>query len=379
MLSYFRFYLCLIFLSFLIPILDFPLYLFNFDIVSYGKIPFVLMFFTSILYHLKFNFFFPSLSKLFLFSFFTATISSFYYDNIFSSAYFSHFYALIMPIFSISFGYHFFINYEKSTFIKNYFGRLINISFIFSMIFTFLYIYFYFITNQWGYFGFATSMPLFFGYILINNPKQAFFGFFLNLFTGKRSGILITLFFLIKRLKFQLMLKRPFWTILLVFIFICAFIKLNDLQLFNRFEMILDFDVKDSFSIFMATGGRFTEIISVLDHLNNYPFMYFSGSGIGGKYLFVDPRSTFPNELMHYTHFSPTFYLFLVGLPLTILIYTLIVKEIKYIDKKEPITYVFLSFFINSFFGSIMFVDPRFWFFFGCLLGYKNFKSLAHV
>ena len=379
MLLYFRIYLFLIFSSFLIPILDFPLYLSNIDIVSFGKIPFILMFFTSILYHIKHNLFLPSVSKIIIFSFFIAIGSSIFYGNILSSAHISHIYALTMPIFSISIGYNFYNIYQKSDFIKVHFQKIINVSFVFSIVLSFFYIYFYFITNQWGYFGFATSMPLFFGYILTNNPKHAYFGFFVNIFTGKRSGILITLFFLIKRIKYRSIFKKPLWTLVLVFFFIIAFIQLNDLHIFDRFEMIFDLDFQDAFSIFMATGGRFTEIISVLDHLNNNPFMYFSGSGIGGKYLFVDPRSEFPNELMHYTHFSPTFYLFLIGLPLTILIYTLILKEFKYINKKEPITYIFLSFFINSFFGSIMFVDPRFWFFFGCLLGYKKFKSISYV
>lgn len=374
MINFFSIYLRVLLLSFFIPILDFPLYLFEIDIVALGKLPFIFLFLISLVYHFKNKIYLNALSYLFLVVFLLSILLSIAYKNSFSSAYLSHIYAFIMPVLSISFGYNFYNSYKSSSELSFLFSKSIYLAFYGSIILTLFYIYFYYVTQQWSYYGFATALPLVFGYIFINSPRLAHFGFFLNILTGKRSSILVTLFFYLKKIKFVTILRKPIWSFVIIISLVFIFKILNDLEIFRRFALILEFDKDDSMAIFLATGGRLTEIISLYNYMILDPIKFVVGSGLGAKYLFVDPRQMYPDALMHYTHFSPTFYIFLIGVPSTLVMYFLIFKNLKFINKTEPITYIFLSFLINSFFGSIMFVDPRFWFFFGCLLGFKNFK-----
>jgi hypothetical protein len=372
-------YLFFLALTFLIPILDFFYYLKNIDLVSIGKYPFFILFVISIIYHFKNRIYLTFSSVLFLLSLLFSVMLSFYYQNSISSATFSHIYAFLMPVFSISFGYHFYAAYRESKQLQLFFSKIMYISFWVSICLTLGYIYFYYITKEWGYFGFGTGLPLIFGYILSKNPKIAFFSFFLNIFSGKRTGIIVTIVQYIRILKFKFFLQTPIAATFSICVLIFLVQIMNKYDIFQRFELILDFDSSDAYMIFISTGGRLTEIISLFNYWTMNPEKLVFGSALGAKFLFVDPRGEFPNELMHYSHFSPTFYVFLIGLPLTLLLYISILKQLKYISSLEPLTLIFLSFFVSSFFGSIMFVDPRFWFFFGCLLGYKKLKSKQYV
>jgi hypothetical protein len=371
--NFFRFYLIVFGITFFSPVLDFLFYLNNVDVIFLSKFPFVFLFVISVVFHFKRKIFFDSTSKIFLMALFLSLVFFVFYSHNLNSAFFSHFYALVMPIFSISMGFYFHKKYLQDLFLQMFTHRILVVGFWISLLLTGGYVYFYFIAKQWGYFGFGTNLPIVIGYFFIKNPRLAFFGMLVNFFSGKRTGILISIVQFLRSINIKSLYKKPIFSVLVLLFFTYSISLLKKFELLKRFELILEFDVDDAYLIFISTGGRLTEVVSLFNYWIDYPIRFFTGSGLGAKFLFEDPRIDFADELMHYTHFSPSFYIFLVGFPLTFILYISILNKVKFISKEEPLTLIFLSFFLSSFFGSIMFIDPRFWFFFGILVSYKKY------
>jgi len=134
--------------------------------------------------------------------------------------------------------------------------------------------------------------------------------------------------------------------------------------------LIADFDISDATAIFISTGGRLTEVFSIIDFLDERSYRWFIGSGMGAQYLFFDPRDGFQPELFHYAHFSPFGYIFLFGVPFTVLFYCfLFVRVLRGQILVGNFFYLgFLFLIITSFFGSNLFIDPRIWFFYGFVI-----------
>ena len=360
------------FSSFLSPILDFPLYLAEVDIVWLSKVPLVSLFLLALVFHLTRPIKVSGESILFAFAGSLALIIGIFEYQFTRPAFLTHFYASLMPIISISFGRHFckFCDSE----VLNSFGRLMEKIFYLQVFILLAYFYFYYIQGTWSYFGFGTGIGLASIYMLSVQKKYSFLlGVFFDLLSGKRSGFIAVisvtvLYYLRRPQNSRFIIGASFFLLALMLLMLKDVGVFRDI--FRRFELIADFDISDATAIFISTGGRLTEVFSIIDFLDERSYRWFIGSGMGAQYLFFDPRDGFQPELFHYAHFSPFGYIFLFGVPFTVLFYCfLFVRVLRGQILVGNFFYLgFLFLIITSFFGSNLFIDPRIWFFYGFVI-----------
>ncbi len=360
------------FSSFLSPILDFPLYLAGIDIVWLSKVPLVSLFLLALVFHLTRPIKISGESILFAFAGSVAFIIGVFEYQFTRPAFVTHFYASLMPIISISFGRYFckFCNDE----VFNSFYRLMEKVFYLQVFILIAYFYFYYIQGTWSYFGFGTGIGLASVYMLSVQKKYRFLlGVIFDLLSGKRSGVIAVIsvtviYYLRVRHNSRFLIATSFFLLALMLLVLKDIGIFSDI--FRRFELIADFDIADATAIFISTGGRLTEVFSIIDFLGENNYRWFIGSGMGAQYLFFDPRDGFQPELFHYAHFSPFGYIFLFGVPFTILFYAFLFFRVTrgQILAGNFFYLGFLFLIITSFFGSNLFIDPRIWIFYGIVI-----------
>ncbi len=372
MAAYFKFFVFILFVSFCAPALDFPLYLARVDLVSLNKIPLVLLFVVALIFHVNHPLKVSSESVLFSIGGGVGLLLGVYRGQFYGSEFYTHLFCAVMPIFSMSFGRH--LCQWLDGRIPAEFERVVEKVFYLQVIFILGFLYFYYIDGSWGYFGFGTGIGFASLCLLIAGKKALFaLGVLLDFFSGKRAGVVVTIFVFIWITSIVRSWRGMFFFGFLIVAGVLFFSYQSNIfesGIFRRFEIIGQLDLDDAMSIFMATGGRLTEVISVVDYMNQNPVSWLAGAGFGGQYMFVDPRDGFYPEPFHYVHFSPFGYVFLFGLPFAIVLYTLIIwRAVGSPWLKNNFMYVgFLYLFGNSFFGSTMFIDPRIWVFYGMVI-----------
>ena len=153
-------------------------------------------------------------------------------------------------------------------------------------------------------------------------------------------------------------------------ILIYLFMNIDTFEFLRRFAFLRDVDLDDGVSIMLATGGRATEVISIIEWIDGDIVKCLLGSGIGASYDYIDPRLQFSVEKLHYAHFSPFSYILVYGSIFTFLLYCAFFYRL-YSGLIYKNNYFYLSFaflFFSSFFGSILFVNPMPWFFLGVVI-----------
>ena len=153
-------------------------------------------------------------------------------------------------------------------------------------------------------------------------------------------------------------------------ILIYLFINIDSFEFLRRFAFLRDVDLEDGVSIMLATGGRATEVISIIEWIDGDMVKWLLGSGIGASYDYIDPRLQFSVEKLHYAHFSPFSYILVYGSIFTFLLYcTFFYRLYSGLNYKNNYFYLSFAFlFFSSFFGSILFVNPMPWFFLGVVI-----------
>jgi hypothetical protein len=281
----------------------------------------------------------------------------------------SHFYTAVMPIVVISFGQYFardFNEHLRATLI-----RMMRWLFYLVLGMLVAYFYLYHIAGVWSYYGFGTGMSFVAIYMLAHKKYMRFLlGFVLDLLSGKRSGVLVATLVAAVNLRKEFPrfnIKRVLGVIVLSLSGYFGFMYADSEDYFRRYKVMFEFDMGDSIAIFYATGGRLTEVMSILDYMAENSVRWFIGGGMGAQYLFDDPRVGFTQQLSHYAHFTPMGYVFVYGLPFAALLYIGIFRRIlKGAMYSGNFFYLgFLVLFFGSFFGATLFVDPRVWFFLG--------------
>jgi hypothetical protein len=281
-----------------------------------------------------------------------------------------------MPFLMVSFGINFKIHSDKY-FI--FFLNILKYSFYFNILFIFIYKLTHYILHTWDYFGFATNLAYLSPYLFYKNNYKLFYtSFILDFFSGKRMT-LVTSIILFIREKYNSINLFKFFGFLLFFISLVSyiFLKFQDSDNLTRITNLVNVVVSDEKSLSIATSGRSDEIFNLLDKMNTNPVSYYLGSGFGSSYLSYDYRGLLESEIKHYAHVSPFYYIFIFGIPFTIIFYLLLFKLIyKNLDNDNPkellFRGLFMSYFIMSFFGSILFVSPIFWFYLGTIIK-KNY------
>lgn len=332
------------------------------------KIPSILYFFIIVFFHLKNNLVFNSLTLLFLFYGLFSIVYGISSGNQIDGKFLSHLYFAIIPIIGTSFGYHFASVYEEH--LKRFFLRIINISFIVTCIILLVYFYLHFIVGSVAYWGFGTDMHLLIPFLLFQGRTSLIVvGFLFVLLSGKRATLLNVILELLMFFSYQLKsisLKSTPKVFLFVFLFIGTLIVAYQQGAFSRFETSLQFDLSDEEVMLYATSGRWQEVTGIIEFHNENPIRWILGAGFGGRYEWYIPLDDYL-EMKHYAHFTPFAYIFLFGVPFTLILYVFFVY---YIVKgrhllSNPFMIVFVVGIFSSFFGANLFVDIKIWTFFG--------------
>jgi hypothetical protein len=277
-----------------------------------------------------------------------------------------------MPFLMVSFG----INFKLSSDIHlNLFLNILKYSFYINIVFIVIYIFTHYIFLTWDYFGFATNLAYLSPYLFYKNDFKLFYAsFVLDFFSGKRMT-LVTSIVLFIREKYNSVNILKFSVFIFFFVSVVAiiFLKFEESENLRRITNVVNVVVSDEKSLSIATSGRSDEVFNLLDKMNTNPISYYLGSGFGSSYLSYDYRGLMESEIKHYAHISPFYYIFIFGIPFTILFYFFLFKLIlKKFDNNNPkellFRGLFMSYFIMSFFGSILFVSPIFWFYLGTII-----------
>ena len=371
--NFFRFFWVIYLVEFIIPITLILKYLYgiNFDFII--KIPFISYYFLVVIFHFykKVKIRTSIVSNLFLaliiFAFFIGIIEK----NIIDGKFLSHLYFSSIPVLGISFGRSLADSYDEK--FKEYFLRIINISFFVTVIILLIYIYFHFFTGAIPYWGLGTDLHIIIPFLLLQGKSfLVLIAVLLVILSGKRAILLnVALEFLllysymVKRLNFNSFPKIVLFTVLITSLFFYA----ESQGAFSRFEATLNFDISDDENMMYATGGRWQEFLGILDYHNAKPYRWYTGAGFGGRYEWFMPLTNYL-EMKHYAHFAPLSYIFIFGIPFTIILYSCftyyIFKSFKFVS--NPFVILFIIGVFSSFFGANLFVDIKIWIYFGIVL-----------
>jgi hypothetical protein len=366
--KFFKTFWIIYLLEFLTPFLLFIFYLTGIDMVFLFKLPQLFYLFLIGIFHFQK----PLLKSPFiiLFSLFGvfSLIYGLFINSKIDSRLFSHIYYNIIPILGVSFGLYFAKYYNEE--LKVYLNKIINISYWITILILLIYFYLHFVSAQIPYWGFGTDMHMLIPFLLTQNKYiLVILGFIFVFLSGKRAttlnvAVVAIMFFWTKIFSFNI--KKVFISGVILIVMIFTIKSTYDQGYLSRFEDTINFDTDDEYSMTVATSGRWQEITGIIDFLNAKQYRWYIGAGFGGTYLW-DASIVDVYEWKHYAHFSPFTYLFIYGLPFTILLYGtlffLMIKGFKYVGNHFYILFVVLIF--GSFFGANLLIDIKIWFFIG--------------
>ncbi len=368
---YFQIFLILLFLTYTINIVDIAYYLFGLNFSIYQKLVSITIFLLALFYAFFYGL---KLTSITIFIFFYSIFSFLYgiYTNGLNFYFISHIYSILMPIFLVSFGINFKYHYEIYF---NKFIKILKFSFFINIVFILIYILTHYLFNIWDYFGFATNLAYLVPLLFYKKQFNKFYiSFFLDFFSGKRMTLLTSIALFIRE-KFNRInfFKFLIFMIFLTFISSFLYLRFQDSENLARISNVVNVVLSDERSLSIATSGRSDEVFNLLEKMNSNKVSYYIGSGFGASYLSYDYRGLTESEIKHYAHISPFYYIFIFGIPFTLIFYFLLFKLIfknKSNDNSKELLFrgLFMSYFIMSFFGSILFVSPIFWFYLGTII-----------
>lgn len=369
-------------LEFLNPFYDFLYYIANINIVYLFKLPLLSLVGICALYHFQHRLLLTFESKLFLVFGAIAFLMGILVNRRFDSHLLTHIYTAVMPVLAMSFGGHFARDFDARA--KAFLSRIMTAAFYLSSAAVLLYLYFYYVSEQIGYFGFGSLLPFVAAFLL---AKRLYLKYLIALvlvvFSGKRASTIsilgVTVFYLLPRFamrrKFRFSPKRILAGLLIAAVAYVSFQYLQSNGYLRRFEQLAAYDFSDDTAMFLASGGRWTEMQGVAQRLGDSVLPWMFGAGMGAHFTVNIPLPFPYTEEMHYAHFSPMGYVLVYGVVFTALLYFNIFRTVlKRLAFRRTFFYLaFVSLFAASFFGATLFVDPKPWFFYGVV------KSLLRV
>lgn len=209
----------------------------------------------------------------------------------------------------------------------------------------------------WGYYGFVSNALI---ASMFSHPGSLRFslGFLLEVLSGKRTVIIVAALVLISRLN-----KKSVLFFLVCCFFLVAFLGQ---QIPGRLAYTFHFEWSDPRSLYLATGGRSSEISAIVNALKADPWKFLTGFGFGATYTSYDAFNSENFDVRHYSHFGPISYLFITGITSTILIYAFLSKFVLETWRHNDRFFLLpLVFYISSFFGAGLHVEPLPWLVFG--------------
>lgn len=368
--------------EFINPFYDFLYYIANVNIVFLFKIPLLAMVGICAVHHLQHRLLLTFESKLFLLFGAVALVTGIVVNRHFDSHMLTHIYTAVMPVLAISFGGHFARDFDARA--KAFLSRIMTAAFYLSSIAVLLYLYFYYVSEQIGYFGFGSLLPFVAAFLLAKRRYLKYLiALVLVVFSGKRASTIsilgVTVLYLLPRFNIRRQLRLSPKRLVAGFVIVAvAYLSFQYLQsngYLRRFEQLGAYDFSDDTAMFVASGGRWTEMQGVARRLGDGLLPWMFGAGMGAHFTVNIPLPFPYTEEMHYVHFSPMGYVLVYGAIFTVLLYASIFRTIlrRLAFRQTFFFLAFASLFAGSFFGATLFVDPKPWFFFGVV------KSLLRV
>lgn len=293
-----------------------------------------------------------------------------------------HLYGWVVAFFGFSFGA------KSSHLIENIIKKHIRVIYVFFTILI-LELLVYFVSYKYGilsYFGMSTLISY---YSLLFFSKNHYLLFLISIvgavLSGKRVvivgvaavvGLVFTARGVCIESTFANVKRRPLFSFLFLVGFLVSLYMASKFGAFSRLQLIFNPDSYASVrSLYIVTSGRSAEFIAQLKGLLLSPMSFFLGGGWGT--YFVEHLGELGERgawYKHYSHFSPFYMVLVYGVPFTIFIYVNFISLFwSKISKHNSFVFQVAFFgFITSFFGSTVYVDPKFWFFLGALFASKK-------
>ena len=303
-------------------------------------------------------------------------------NNPLDNKFLSHIYFGTIPILGIIFGYNFAEVFNDE--LLETFLSIMKLAFWGTFITLCFYFYYYYIIGSIAYWGFGTDLHLIVLFLLFNKKYFKYFiSLILTVLSGKRATLLnfglISLLYFIPNF-FGKNNKKSLFSLLSILLIIIAIYYLLQLGMFKRMEYVLEFNRNDEYSTIIATGGRWQEIIGIIEYFIEKPLAILVGAGYGGTYLWFFSSTTF-HEYKHYAHFTPVAYAFIYGVPFAMILYTFLIRQIIIGFSKisrNPFFFATIVSIFGSFFGANMLVDIKIWIFIGMTV-YSNQNPKAYI
>lgn len=349
------------------------------------KIPQVGLFLLLIIFYLRFPVRVNFIAALFISGGVIATLVGIFRGSIFSAGLITHVFMTITPILATSFGYQVAkLPHSLSGPIERAGVRKL---FILSLLAILTYSIYFYITGQISYFGFDSylAVPASW-YMASSRYSMLLLTIVLIVVSGKRAPlvtILVSFVFTISKSLFSKGAPR-FKNIFLISITILVGLWIaTAFDILYRYDALFSVDFSDPESLFLATSGRSNEVLGLVVSRNQHPFLWFLGGGYGDGYVPLESsfNDNFGREEAYYTHMSILTYVMVFGFPFAIILLAYIVSTIWMGLKTEKNFYSIgaLVFFIWSFFGAVMIVEPMFWFFLGASSYFARAKGPSCV
>ena len=158
-------------------------------------------------------------------------------------------------------------------------------------------------------------------------------------------------------------------------------------DLFYRVRSTFDVDFTDEYSVLIAFGGRFEEVVGIFKYFMQNPLKVVFGASPGEYYSFVIDatskiftNSTSYNEPKNYSHVTLFTFLFRYGVLFTVLIYGYFTYLlIKYFDSKYEFYLIYIGILSSSFFGANLMSDPMSWVLIAFFLRFRTIKSVCNA
>lgn len=296
----------------------------------------------------------------------------FFMDSAFVSFYFfsTYFYTLAIIFFAMLFASRF--NYDDFGMVVRYFTFFARFYLIFAIIFILLYSFLYF-SGLINYFGMGANLHYVIPFFIKNG-----FGLFLVLLSvvllsGKRAVLINFLFQYLFYFFYRYRNNSYIFYFFAIAFFSVLYTLWSHTELLNRFKAIFDVDFEDSYSLIAAFGGRFEEVIGVVDYFFHNPLSVILGSPPGDFYMYIATSGDYQyNDPKNFSHVGPVAFLFRYGVIFTVLLYaSFVYLMIKFYNPYFPFYLVFVGIVFSSFFGANLFSDPISWVFISFFIKYR--------
>jgi len=292
---------------------------------------------------------------------------------------FTHFYSILIMLFSFAFASRFSEN--DYSYILKIFRVYAFYYLIIASIFLSIYALLYF-SGKISYFGMGSNLHYAIPFYIKSMPLMLAM-FFIVLMSGKRAVLVNTILqYSVYRISNMSYKKLMFYVVFLLAP-VVYYLGLET-NLMYRFKGIFEVDFSDNYSVLVAFGGRFEEMVGIYEfYINNLGRVLFGAYPGEGYNLFIESYHWSNSGEMtslyditknsaHVTLFAFVFRYGIIVALLMMMYFSYVL--IRYYNPRNEFYLVFIGILSSSFFGSNLLSDPISWIFIAFYLKFRHFS-----